>query len=42
MGILIEKYGLGTNNPLESFFGGTVIALGSLNIVLDYFRKPKK
>lgn len=42
MGILIEKYGLGTNNPLEPFFGGTVIGLGSINIILDYIKKPKK
>lgn len=38
-GILISKYGLKTNNPLEPFFGGTVIGLGTINIIIDYFRK---
>ena len=40
-GILINKYGLKTNNPLEPFFGGTVIALGSFNIILDYLKGKK-
>lgn len=41
-GILIEKYGLSTNNPLEPLFGGAMIGLGALNIVIDYIKKPKK
>ena len=41
-GILIEKYGLNTNNPeLEKYFGWGSIGLGSFNIVLDYIKKPK-
>lgn len=42
-GILVEKYGLNSGNPeLEKYFGFGAISLGSFNIVLDYFRKPKK
>ncbi len=42
-GIMIEKYGLKTNNPnLEMYFGFGMISLGSLNIVLEYFKKRKK
>lgn len=42
-GILVEKYGLNTSNPqLEKYFGWGAISLGSINIVLDYFKKPKK
>ena len=42
-GILIEKYGLHTTNPhLEKMFGWGAISLGSINIVLDYLKKPKK
>ena len=42
-GILVEKYGLNTNNPeIEKYFGWGAISLGSFNIVLDYIRKPKK
>jgi hypothetical protein len=42
-GILVERYGLNTNNPeLEKYFGFGAISLGSFNIVLDYIRKPKK
>ena len=42
-GILVERYGLNTNNPeLEKYFGFGAIGLGSFNIVLDYIRKPKK
>lgn len=42
-GILVEKYGLGTNNPqLEKYFGWGAISLGSINMVLDYFKTPKK
>ena len=42
-GILVEKYGLNTTNPqLEKYFGWGAISLGSINIVLDYFKKPKK
>jgi hypothetical protein len=41
-GILIEKYGLNTNNPeLEKYFGWGAISLGSFNVVLEYFKKPK-
>ena len=42
-GILVEKYGLNSGNPeLEKYFGFGAISLGSFNILLDYFRKPKK
>ena len=42
-GILVEKYGLHTNNPeLETYFGFGAISLGSFNLILDYIRKPKK
>jgi hypothetical protein len=42
-GILVEKYGLKTNNPeLEKYFGFGAISLGSFNLVLDYIKKPKK
>ena len=42
-GILVEKYGLNTTNPdLEKYFGWGAISLGSFNLVLDYFKKPKK
>jgi hypothetical protein len=41
-GILVEKYGLNTTNPeLEKYFGWGAISLGSFNLVLDYFKKPK-
>lgn len=42
-GILVEKYGLHTSNPhLEKYFGWGAISLGSINLVLDYFKTPKK
>ena len=42
-GVLIEKYGLNTGNPeLEKYFGWGAISLGSFNVVLEYFKKPKK
>lgn len=42
-GILVEKYGLNSGNPeLEKYFGFGAISLGSFNIVLDYFKNPKK
>lgn len=42
-GILIEKYGIPNSNPeLEKFFGWGGISLGSINLVIDYFKKPKK
>ena len=42
-GILIEKYGVpGANPQIEKYFGWGVISLGSINIVLDYIKKPKK
>ena len=41
MGILISKYGLKTDNKLEPLFGGTVIALGSFNIIIDYLKRKK-
>ena len=41
-GILVEKYGLNTNNPeLEKYFGFGAISLGSFNIVIDYFKNKK-
>lgn len=41
-GILIEKYGVpGANPQIEKYFGWGAISLGSINIVLDYFKKPK-
>lgn len=42
MGILINRYGLGVHNKLEDFFSVTIISLGSLNIIIDYLKKPKK
>lgn len=42
MGILIEKYDLGTQNLLSDIFAGSLIGLGSLNLILDYFNKPNK
>ena len=42
-GILIEKYGLkGANPELVKYFGWGAISLGSINLVIDYFNKPKK
>ena len=42
-GILVEKYGLkGADPELVKYFGWGAISLGSINIVLDYFKKPKK
>lgn len=42
-GIFIERYGIGSRNPeLEKYFGWGVISLGSINLVIDYFRRPKK
>ena len=41
-GILIEKYGLQTDNvELEKYFGFGIISLGSFNIVLDYLKNKK-
>lgn len=41
-GILIEKYGLQTNNvELEKYFGFGIISLGSFNIVLDFLKNKK-
>lgn len=42
-GIMIEKYGLQTNNPhLEQMFGWGAISLGSINMVMSYFKSRKK
>jgi len=42
-GILIERYGINSSNPeLEKYFGWGVISLGSINLVIDYLKKPKK
>ena len=42
-GILIERYGINGANPdIVKYFGYGAISLGSFNIVLDYFKKPKK
>lgn len=42
-GILVEKYGLkGADPELVKYFGWGSISLGSINIVLNYFKKPKK
>ena len=42
-GIMIEKYGLNTNNShLEKMFGWGAISLGSINMVISYFNQPKK
>jgi hypothetical protein len=42
-GILVEKYGLkGADPELVKYFGFGIISLGSLNLVIDYFKKPKK
>ena len=42
-GILIEKYGIqGADPKLTEYFGWGAISLGSINIVIDYFKKPKK
>lgn len=41
-GILIERYGLNTGNPnLEKMFGWGAISLGSINMVMSYFKQPK-
>jgi hypothetical protein len=41
-GILIEKYGLQTDNvELEKYFGFGIISLGSFNIILDYLKNKK-
>jgi hypothetical protein len=41
-GILIEKYGLHTSNPqLEKYFGWGAISMGSINMIIGYFSKPK-
>ena len=42
-GILIQRYGINSSNPeLEKYFGWGAISLGSINLVIDYFKKPKK
>jgi hypothetical protein len=42
-GILIEKYGLDTTNPhMEQMFGWGAISLGSINMVISYFKSKKK
>ena len=42
-GILIERYVINSSNPeLEKYFGWGAISLGSINLVIDYFKKPKK
>jgi hypothetical protein len=42
-GIMIEKYGLQTPNPnLEKMFGWGAISLGSINMVISYFKSRKK
>lgn len=42
-GILVEKYGLkGADPELVKYFGFGIISLGSLNLVIDYFKQPKK
>lgn len=42
-GILIQRYGINSSNPeLENYFGWGAISLGSINLVIDYFKKPKK
>ena len=42
-GILVQNYGLkGADPELTKYFGWGVISLGSINIVIDYFKKPKK
>lgn len=38
-GILIEKYGLQINNPLETLFGASMIGYGGFSIFLDWFKK---
>jgi hypothetical protein len=41
-GILIERYGINSGSPeLEKYFGWGAISLGSINLVIDYFKKPK-
>jgi hypothetical protein len=41
-GILIEKYGLQTDNvELEKYFGFGIISLGSFNIILDFLKNKK-
>lgn len=42
-GILIEKYGIPNSNPeLEKYFAWGAISLGSINLVIDYFKQKKK
>lgn len=42
-GILVEKYGLkGADPELVKYFGFGIISLGTLNLVLDYIKQPKK
>jgi len=42
-GILIEKYGINSSNPeMEKYFGWGIISLGSINLVIDYFKRSKK
>jgi hypothetical protein len=42
-GILIEKYGIpGANPEIQKYFGWGAISLGSINIVIDYIKQPKK
>lgn len=38
-GILIEKYGINKDSQLEGLFGFSMIGLGSLNIIIDHFKK---
>lgn len=35
------KYHINKDNPLEQLFGGTVISLGSLNFLIDIYKKKK-
>ena len=42
-GILIERYGINSSNPeMEKYFGWGIISLGSINLVIDYFKRSKK
>ena len=41
MGIWIENQGLPVDSRIGEYFGPTIIGLGGVNLILDFFRKKK-
>ena len=42
LGVLIKKFGLGTNGEIEKYFATTIIILGILNLCYDLVTLKKK